>query len=247
MSLTEGFSRITLQGADAEKFLVGQVTVDVTKLDASHYQATSICDLKGRVHFGIWLKRYSAESIEAVIANDQVDALQAHIKKYGAFSKFTLDAAQPIYLAIEDDKTTFSHTDQGVSLEQWQHTAVTQGQAWISAQTSGLFQPQELRLHQRGGVNYDKGCYLGQEIIARLWFRANPKQWLHLIAGTGDTPVAGQKLDHDIDVVNAVAVANSGADSWQALVIARPNKLEESSYTILDLPEGLNGGVAREK
>ena len=245
MSLTEGFSRITLQGTDAEKFLVGQVTVDVTKLAASHYQATAICDLKGRVHFGIWLKRYSAESIEAVIANDQIDALQTHIKKYGAFSKFTLDAAQPIYLAIENGKTTFSHTDQGVSLEQWQYTAVTQGEAWISAQTSGLFQPQELRLHQRGGVNYDKGCYLGQEIIARLWFRANPKQWLHLIAGTGDTPVAGQKLDHDIDVVNAVA--NSVADSWQALVIARPSKLEESSYTVLDLPEGLNGSVAREK
>ena len=247
MSLIEGFSRITLQGTDAEKFLVSQVTVDVTKLDASHYQATSICDLKGRVHFGIWLKRYSAESIEAVIANDQVDALQAHIKKYGAFSKFTLDVAQPIYLAIEDNKTTFSHADQGVSLEQWQHTAVTQGEAWISAQTSGLFQPQELRLHQRGGVNYDKGCYLGQEIIARLWFRANPKQWLHLIAGTGETPVAGQKLPEDIDVVNAVASADSGADSWQALVIARPSKLEESSYTVLDLPEGLNGSVAREK
>ena len=246
MSLSEGFSRFTLQGADAEKFLVGQVTVDVTKLDAEHYQATAICDLKGRINFGVWLKRYSAESIEVVVANDQLDSLQAHIKKYGAFSKFKLDPAEPIYLAIEADKATFSQTDQGVSLAQWQQTAVSQGQAWISAQTSGLFQPQELRLHQRGGVNYDKGCYLGQEIIARLWFRATPKQWLHLIAGTGDTPVAGQKLPDDIDVVNAVAT-DQNADAWQALVIARPAKLEESSYTILDLPEGLNGNVAREK
>lgn len=251
MSLSEGFSQITLQGLDAEKFLVGQVTVDVTKLDAEHYQATAICDLKGRVHFGIWLKRYSAESIEVVIHNDQLADLQAHIKKYGAFSKFTLDAAQPVYLAIEHGKTTFSHTNQNVSVEEWQHAAVTQGEAWISAATSGLFQPQELRLHQRGGVNYDKGCYLGQEIIARLWFRATPKQWLHLITGTGDTPVAGQKLDGDIDVVNAVAFANSDvnsdANNWQALVIARPASLQESSYTILNLPEGLNGSVAREK
>ncbi len=43
------------------------------------------------------------------------------------------------------------------------------------------------------------------------------------------------------------AVTDSKADSWQALVIARPSKLEESSYTVLDLPEGLNGEVGRMK
>lgn len=243
MSLNTGFSRTTLQGADAEKFLQGQVTVDVSKLDAAHYQTTAICDLKGRIHFGIWLKRYSAESIEVVVANDQLDNLQAHIKKYGAFSKFTLEAAEAVYFAIEDAKATFSHTDQNVSVDQWQQTAIAQGQAWISAATSGLFQPQELRLHQRGGVNYDKGCYLGQEIIARLWFRAKPKHWLHLIAGTGDVPAAGAELDKDIQVVNAVM----NTDGWQALVVAKPAALEDAEYTVLDLPEGLNGEVGREK
>lgn len=243
MSLNTEFSRTTLQGADAEKFLQGQVTVDVSKLDEQRYQATAICDLKGRIHFGIWLKRYSAQSIEVVIANDQLDSLQAHIKKYGAFSKFTLDTAEAVYFAIEDGKATFSHTDQGVSAEEWQQTAIAQGQAWISAATSGLFQPQELRLHQRGGVNYDKGCYLGQEIIARLWFRAKPKHWLHLIAGTGTVPAAGAELDKDIQVVNAVA----NTDGWQALVVAKPSALEVSDYTVLDLPDGLNGEVGREK
>ena len=36
------------------------------------------------------IKKYSTESIEVVVADDQRDALQAHIKKYGAFSKFDL-------------------------------------------------------------------------------------------------------------------------------------------------------------
>ena len=243
MSLNTEFSRTTLQGADAEKFLQGQVTVDVSKLDEQRYQATAICDLKGRIHFGIWLKRYSSDSIEIVVANDQLSALQTHIKKYGAFSKFTLDGAQPIFLTIEDGKATFNPTDQGVRVDQWQETAIDQGQAWISAATSGLFQPQELRLHQRGGVNYDKGCYLGQEIIARLWFRAKPKHWLHLIAGTGDVPAAGAELDKDIQVVNAIA----NTDGWQALVVAKPSALEASIYQVLDLPDGLNGEVGREK
>ena len=54
----------------------------------------------------------------------------------------------------------------------WQQQAIASGQAWIQAATATLFQPQELRLHQREGIHYDKGCYLGQEVIARLWFKA---------------------------------------------------------------------------
>lgn len=244
LNASPSFSRLTLQGPDAEKFLQGQVTVDVRDLGSDEYRPTAICDLKGRINFGLWLKRYSPESIEVVVADDQRDALQAHIKKYGAFSKFQLDAAQPMYPAIVEGKASFSHNNEDVSIEQWQRTAINQGQAWITAQTAGLFQPQELRLHQRGGVDYDKGCYLGQEIIARLWFRAKPKHWLHLIsAGIGDVPAAGAELDKDIQVVNAIA----SADGWQALVVAKPSALEASIYQVLDLPEGLNGDVGREK
>lgn len=245
MSLaTLSFTAFVLNGPDAEKFLQGQVTVNVSSLTADEYRPTAICDLKGRVNFGLWLKKYSPESIEVVVADDQRDALQAHIKKYGAFSKFQLNTAPPLYPAIVGGKASFSHNDEDVSIEQWQHTAINQGQAWITAQTAGLFQPQELRLHQRGGVDYDKGCYLGQEIIARLWFRAKPKHWLHLIrAGISDVPAAGQQLADDIQVVNAIA----SGDGWQALVVAKPSALEDSIYQVLDLPEGLNGDVGREK
>ncbi|BBI66074.1 hypothetical protein PKHYL_02650 [Psychrobacter sp. KH172YL61] len=49
------FSQLTIQGEDAEKFLQGQLTCDVTKLGLS-YQAAAICNLKGRIEFGIWIK-----------------------------------------------------------------------------------------------------------------------------------------------------------------------------------------------
>ncbi|XID76083.1 YgfZ/GcvT domain-containing protein [Alkanindiges sp. WGS2144] len=240
------FMRFELNGKDAETFLQGQVTVEVSKLDDSSYQATAISDLKGRIQFGLWLNRHSAEHIEVIISSDQSEALQAHIKKYGAFSKFQLSPAEPVYPAIVNGKASFNHTDDSTSVEAWQQTAISQGQAWITAATAGLFQPQELRLHQRGGVDYDKGCYLGQEIIARLWFRAKPKHWLHLIqASMGDVPAAGQQLDNDIQVVNAIA--DNNAQGWQALVVAKPAALAASIYQVLDLPEGLNGDVARPK
>lgn len=236
------FTGFVLNGPDAEKFLQGQVTVDLRDLSSEQYRPTAICDLKGRVTFGLWLKKYSPESIEVISVEDQAAALQAHIKKYGAFSRFQLEPSSIIYPAIVDGQASFGQLDQGVRIEQWQHTAITQGQAWITAATTGLFQPQELRLHQRGGVDYDKGCYLGQEIIARLWFRGKPKHWLHLIsAGMGDVPAAGTELDKDIQVVNAIASSNG----WLALVVAKPSALAASIYQVLDLPEGLNGDVGR--
>ena len=239
------FVRIELNGADAEKFLQGQVTVDVSKLGDSTYQTTAICDLKGRIQYGLWLKRHSAENIDIVISSDQAEALQAHIKKYGAFSKIKQEAPAPVCPAIVEGKPTFANADQGVSIELWQQTAITHGDAWITATTAGLFQPQELRLHQRGGVNYDKGCYLGQEIIARLWFKAKPKHWLHLVQGQGAVPAAGADIVKDVQVVNAVATEEN---LWVGLVVAKPDALlAQPELEVLDLPEGLNGDVGREK
>lgn len=49
------------------------------------------------------------------------------------------------------------------------------------------------------------------------------------------------KLNNDMEVVNSLATA----DGFKALVVARPNALQELSVQVLDLPEHLNGDVAR--
>ena len=244
MSLaTLEFAHFEYTGADAEKFLQGQVTVDVCKLSDDYYQTTAICDLKGRIHFGLWLKRISAEQIFIVITQDLAEEFALHVKKFGAFSKATLQPSDAIYPAIIDGQASFSADESlRTDAQVWQKNAIEQGQAWITKDTSHLFQPQELRLHQRGGVDYDKGCYLGQEIIARLWFKAKPKHWLHLIQGQGDTPPVAENLNSDVQIVNTIATENN---VWLALVTAKPTALESIDVKVLDLPEVLNGDVAR--
>ena len=235
------FSALTIQGVDAEKFLQGQLTLDVSKLEIEGRRLpTAICDLKGRVQFGLWIQRRAEDAFELIVSADLQDSLVKHIKKYGAFSKITLSPPITLTPALIHGQADFEVEARSDALE-WQQVAIANGQAWITAATSGLFQPQELRLHQRDGVNYDKGCYLGQEIVARLYFRAKPKAWLHRIAGTGELPQAGQQLTADVQVVNAVTTT----DGWQALVIAKPEALDGSAFAVLDLPEGLNGEVGR--
>lgn len=233
------FSAFSLNGVDAQKFLQGQVTVHVERLALNESRYTAICDLKGRIHFGLWIKKLNTESFELVTTHDQAEEFAKHIKKFGAFSKMKLEEIGSVFPTIHGIQTEFSSNETDIYT--WQIEAIKSGQAWISKTTEHLFQPQELRLHQRDGVHFDKGCYLGQEIVARLWFKAKPKHWLHLIHAKGDLPAPATQLNKDVEVVNSVNIN----DGYLALVIAKPTALEELGLDILDLPEALNGDVAR--
>ena len=233
------FCALSLNGVDAQKFLQGQVTVNVEALAENTTCYTAICSLKGRVQFGLWLKKISSESFEIISTADQAEDLAKHIKKFGAFSKMQLETIGTVYPQLQGQQTEFAA--ETTDIQAWQLQAIEAGHAWIQAATAEVFQPQELRLHQREGVHYDKGCYLGQEVVARLWFKAKPKHWLHLIQGTGDAPAPADKLNNDVEVVNSLATANG----FKALVVAKPSALEELSVQVLDLPEYLNGDVAR--
>ena len=156
----------------------------------------------------------------------------------------------PIYPCVIDNVPTFGHQDDHntpENIQAWMQSSIESGNYWIVAATQGEFQPQELRLHQRGGMDYDKGCYLGQEVIARIYFKSAPKAFLHYVKGTsvqgsGTTPSAGEKLEKT-QVVNAIATA----EGFEALVVARPEYLTESELTVLTLPPALQADVARPK
>ncbi|ENW21690.1 folate-binding protein YgfZ [Acinetobacter haemolyticus] len=233
------FTAFSLNGVDAQKFLQGQVTVHVERLVENESRYTAICDLKGRIHFGLWIKKINSESFELVTTQDQAEEFAKHIRKFGAFSKMKLEEISSVFPTINGIQTDFSTTETDINT--WQVQAIQSGQAWITQTTEHLFQPQELRLHQREGVHFDKGCYLGQEIVARLWFKAKPKHWLHLIQGKETTPAPATQLNKDVEVVNSIAFDNG----YLALVIAKPTAIQELDVKVLDLPEALNGDVAR--
>ncbi len=87
------FASFSLHGVDAQKFLQGQVTINVEALSENTTRYAAICDLKGRIHFGLWLNKQSSESFQIVTTQDQSEEFAKHIRKYGAFSKMKLEDA----------------------------------------------------------------------------------------------------------------------------------------------------------
>ena len=95
----------------------------------------------------------------------------------------------------------------------WRHADVAAGWPWIEAGTVEQFVPQMINFEVLGGVNFRKGCYPGQEVVARSQYRGTLKRRMGLFDMEAATPpAAGTEIFHSEDpgqpaglVVNAAA------------------------------------------
>lgn len=83
-------------------------------------------------------------------------------------------------------------------LDQWKWLEVQSGVAMITQPIFEAFVPQMLNYESVGGVNFKKGCYPGQEIVARSQFRGTLKRRAYL-AHTDGEPAVGQEVFHALD------------------------------------------------
>jgi folate-binding Fe-S cluster repair protein YgfZ len=83
-----------------------------------------------------------------------------------------------------------------------------------------------LNIDLLGGISFEKGCYTGQEIIARAHFRGAVKRRMFLFHSTGEVPIPGTRVlageQHAGDVVDAVATAD-GCDILAVISLAQLN------------------------
>lgn len=85
-----------------------------------------------------------------------------------------------------------------VGLEAAALADVRHGRPRLAAELADTFLPQELDLDALGGVSFEKGCYPGQEIVARVKFRGTVKYRLRRLAvGTVAPPPAGTRVVAD--------------------------------------------------
>ena len=104
----------------------------------------------------------------------------------------------------------------------WDLLDVRDGIAHVDASTSGTFLPQMLDYDKAGAISFTKGCYLGQEIVARTQHLGRAKRHLHALQWSGAiAPSVGAALaDADNNKAGTVvAVAHTAPDRGEALAV----------------------------
>ncbi len=99
-----------------------------------------------------------------------------------------------------------------LALSHWQWLSVRSGIAMISQPIFEAFVPQMLNYESVGGVNFKKGCYPGQEIVARSQFRGTLKRRAYIVHAEAALSV-GEAVFHSTDTEQPCGLVASAAPS----------------------------------
>ncbi|MCP5346450.1 MAG: folate-binding protein [Gammaproteobacteria bacterium] len=223
------FDLLAVSGADAKKFLQGQITCNVDLLSPTHSLEGAICNLKGRVIGDFRLLEHTGVCYLAM-APGMAARVKPVLDKYIVFSRATCEQVndgvqrigligdQAVDLAVElglelplgdgdviarDHRLLIRVRGATPRYELWQFPesatgslipptalqSISDPQPWrieniragiahVTPDRSEEYLPEALNYDLSGVINFKKGCYTGQEVVARMHFRGIAKKRL---------------------------------------------------------------------
>jgi folate-binding protein YgfZ len=267
----ERYGLLLAAGADARAFLHAQLTNDIENLPAAHARYAGWCSAKGRLlasflvvpFSGGFLLQLSRDLAPAVAKRLSMFILRSKVKltdvsaEWTQFGVWSEDAGEALSVREQDGRISVG-IEPGRSLalvpsgaplaadkpeDAWSLAEVRAGRPLIAQPTQDQFVPQMVNLELAGGVDFRKGCYPGQEIVARAQYRGEVKRRMYRLRGAALRP--GQDLFTDDApgqpsgmVVNAagdesLAVLQTSAVEAKAAVRAQP---QSAPLEVLPLP-----------
>jgi folate-binding protein YgfZ len=187
---------IDVTGTDALTFLQGQLTADMRHIEANSPALAAWCNPKGRVICLFRVRRLDNGFALSVPA----DLAEAVVRRLTMF-RFRAK----VDFSIRDADT--GEPDLPSGAEDWRLGNLRAGIPEICADQSEKFTPHMLNLDLLGAISLDKGCYTGQEVVARTHYRGATRR--RTLRFESETPVAvGTKVTaagRDIgEVLNAI-------------------------------------------
>jgi len=233
----EDLGALQFSGPEAHKFLQGQVSNDVARLAPGAILRAGLHSPQGRVLALLCLAGLSGSEVLALLPRELVPDMAAHLRRYLLRAKLTLGDASSQYrifgIDSGDAARVWPHAwlyersrrllilpasepaplGAPMSREQWRALDIAAGIPQVYAATSGLFVAQMLNLDCIEAISFDKGCYTGQEVIARAHYRGRVKRRLQRFQTTLSQPLApgdvGQLPDgRAVRVVDSVVRAD---------------------------------------
>jgi hypothetical protein len=210
-------STITVTGPDAFEFLQGQLSNDLARLETEAEILAAWCNPKGRV---IWFG--TVRSIESGFG-------------LSALEKTAESIVQRLTMFRFRSKVKFNIVDDGVTVDPT--GLIRSGYACIGPEQSEQFTPHMLNLDLIDAISFDKGCYTGQEIVARTHYKGATKR--RTLRFESETPVSpGDKISEDGRDIGEVLNA-SGFDLLGVIPVKSADgqlSVNDSSLSLVPLP-----------
>jgi len=191
---------LSFTGSDVRSFLQGYFTCDTSRISDQALYPAALCNLQGRVTAFGWALAVEETQLLWIVPHSVVPKLQVVLKPYLAFSKTRMailvddhlllasispdgsgNIAEEVHLELITSETNLQQRWQSLGTGQRNDidSALIKARVpWLTAAAADRFLPQMLNLVEIGAISFDKGCYLGQEVVARAQHRGKVKRRL---------------------------------------------------------------------
>ena len=216
------YKLIEVSGTDKIAFLQGQLTQDVSCLSKSTKKLAAWCNPKGRVIVTMSLL-LSEEAIVLVVPAGIAESILDKLAMY----RLRSDVSFALSDAIHDSSSSSIQFDQ-------KHL-ILHGIPIIDETNSESYTPHMLNLDKLSAISFDKGCYTGQEVVARTEHLGNSKRRMMRYQADSDGLRVGSKLSDGTRNVGTI-VNISGRDLLAVTPVAiHKESLIAESITVTPL------------
>ena len=221
---------LTISGEDAGELLQGQMTQDVRKLEDEKIHITSFCNVQGRVIASAFIQERN-DQYDLILSSEIIDELENHLQRYILRSKVLIEQSDEKTFGAyksdinEDSKECRSlkndpkrvltlssqvpeSIDNFITSEEWIRCDIENSIAIINKESTEKFIPQMLNLDILDAVSFSKGCYTGQEVVARVQHRGKIKQRMFKFKTENEDLIShGSEIQHESKKVGTVVIS----------------------------------------
>jgi folate-binding protein YgfZ len=194
-------------GDECGSFLQSQLSADIEALESGDSTFSCFCTPKGKVLGLLMIGRLGDDYI-ACAHSDLLPGILARLKIFVFRTRvdFALDPDTRVFgmMGVETESATFrpgigdlaytfSKKTREISddPDSWKARELEQGVTWLNEGSSDSFIPQMLGFDTIGAVSFSKGCYPGQEIVARARYLGKVKRKPLVIRVEDETRISG--------------------------------------------------------
>jgi len=229
-------SLLKISGEDSQSFLQSQFTNDIDSISSEEIQINAYCQHQGKILALLWVF-IKNDNFYLSFPQELKEIVLSKLNMFKLMSKVSIEdvSLQINQYGLIDEKvegcmklknnlslfTTRKTLESSVDINLWEKACIDNDLPEIYLKNSEQFIPQALNLDiDETGVSFTKGCYPGQEVVARMHYLGKPKRRLFYFSSKSEATIGDL-----INVKDSKSLRPSG-------VILRVAKIDENYHLL---------------